>query len=289
MSTKTTALRDRIAAAATRGPLIAPGAFDGLSARLVELARFEAVYMTGFGAAASLLGGPDVGLLTATEMAGQAERLATATRLPLIADADTGYGNALNVSRTVAGYERAGVAAIQLEDQVSPKRCGHMSGKAVVSVAEMVAKLRAAADTRDDLLIIARTDAAAVEGIPAAIDRARRYRDAGADVLFVEAPETERDVEMIAAALATECPLLFNWVEGGRSPQLPMSRIAEFGFAVVLYPIGALLAATAGIRTFLAELSCAGTPPLSALPAFDEFTTLVGLPEVRDREACYAC
>src|SRR3954467_6376132 len=169
-------------------PVLAPGASDGLSARLVERAGFPAVYMTGFGASASLLGRPDVGLLSFEERAGHARRLAQAVSVPLIADADDGYGNPLNVMRTVREYAAAGVAALHIEDQVAPKRCGHMEGKEVIDAAEMVEKVRAAVEARGDgeLLIIARTDARAVEGLDAALERARRYREAGADALFRE-------------------------------------------------------------------------------------------------------
>ena len=271
---------------------MAPGAYDGLSARLVELAGFDAVYMTGFGAAASLLGKPDIGLLTGTEMADQARRIAAAVDVPVIADADTGYGNALNVERTVALYEQAGIAGIQIEDQVSPKRCGHMSGKDVVPADEMVGKLRAAVAARrdPDVVLIARTDAIAVEGLDAALARARAYREAGADVLFVEAPTEERDVERVAGELAGEMPLLFNWAEGGRTPPLALDRIAELGFAIVIYPTSTLLAATTGVRDVLASLAADGTPAgaLERLPTFDEFTGLVGLPEIRARERGYA-
>jgi 2-methylisocitrate lyase-like PEP mutase family enzyme len=273
-------------------PLVAPGAYDALSARLVQLAGFDAVYMTGFGAAASLLGKPDIGLLTGTEMADQARRIAGAVDVPVVADADTGYGNALNVERTVALYEQAGIAGIQIEDQVSPKRCGHMSGKDVVPADEMVGKLRAAVAARrdPDVVLIARTDAIAVEGVDAALARARAYRGAGADVLFVEAPTEEADVERVAGELAGEMPLLFNWAEGGRTPPLSLDRIAELGFAMVIYPTSTLLAATTGVRQVLASLAADGTPAgaLERLPSFDEFTGLVGLPEMRERERGYA-
>ena len=176
-------------------PIVAPGAYDCLSARLIEAAGFPAVYMTGFGTAASYLGRPDVGLLGMSEMVDQARRIVQAVHVPVIADADTGYGNPINVIRTVKAYEDAGVAALHLEDQVSPKRCGHMAGKQVISPAEMTAKIQAAAAGRrsEDFTIIARTDARAVEGLDAAVARARRYREAGADVIFVEAPESEGD------------------------------------------------------------------------------------------------
>ena len=270
------------------GPVVAPGAYDALSARLVEQAGFDVVYMTGFGSTASLLGRPDVGLLSGTEMVDNARRLVAAVDVPVIADADTGYGNALNVVRTVQAYEQAGVAGLHLEDQVMPKKCGHMSGKAVIGADEMVGKIRAAVAARrdPDLVLIARTDAAAVEGLDAAVARARAYADAGADLLFVEAPASEDAIEQVAEQLRGVGPLVFNWAEGGRTPPLPLARIAELGFALVLFPIGTLLAATAGIRALLATLRADGTPAaaLPGLPTFDGFTDLIGLPEIHRLE-----
>ena len=268
-------------------PLLVPGAYDALSARLVEQAGFDAVYMTGFGATASLLGMPDVGLLSGDEMVDNAGRMARAVDVPLISDADTGYGNAINVVRTVQQFERAGVAAVHLEDQVSPKRCGHMSGKSVVPVDEMVEKVRAAVAARSDpdFLLIARTDARAVEGLDGALERARAYLDAGADALFVEAPESEAEVAEVAGAFPGT-PLLFNWVERGRTPMLPLERIAELGFALVIFPVATLFSATTGMQRYLAELRSAGTP-LQALDdavGFEAFTDLVGLPEIRGFE-----
>jgi len=269
-------------------PVVAPGSYDALSARLVEQAGFDVVYMTGFGSTASLVGRPDVGLLTATEMIDNARRIVAAVDVPVIADADTGYGNAINVVRTVQAYEQAGVAGIHLEDQVMPKKCGHMSGKAVIDLGEMTGKIRAAVAARGDpdLLLIGRTDAAAVEGLDAAIARARAYADAGADMLFVEAPTSEDDIARVATQLRGVAPLLFNWAEGGRTPALPLSRIAELGFSLVLFPIGTLLAATAGIQALLATLRTDGTPlaALPGLPTFDGFTELIGLPEIRRLE-----
>jgi carboxyvinyl-carboxyphosphonate phosphorylmutase len=269
-------------------PLLAPGAYDALSARLVEQAGFDVVYMTGFGSTASLIGRPDVGLLTGTEMVDNARRIAAAVDVPVIADADTGYGNAINVLRTVQLYEQAGVAGIHLEDQVMPKKCGHMSGKLLIGADEMVGKQRAAVEARRDpaQLIIARTDAAAVHGLDEAIKRAVAYAEAGADVLFVEAPTSEADIARVAAELRGVAPLIFNWAEGGRTPPLPLDRIAELGFALVLFPIGTLLAATAGIRSLLATLRADGTPTaaMPGLPAFGEFTDLIGLPEVQELE-----
>jgi 2,3-dimethylmalate lyase len=269
-------------------PLVAPGAYDALSARLIEQAGFDAVYMTGFGTTATLLGRPDVGLLSGAEMVDNARRIVAAVDLPVIADADTGYGNAINVVRTVQLYEQAGVAGIQLEDQVMPKKCGHMSGKALIGTDEMVGKLRAAVEARrdPDLLIIARTDAVAVSGIDDAIARARAFAEAGADVLFVEAPSSVAHIERVAAELRGVAPLVFNWAEGGRTPGLSLERIGELGFSLVIYPIGTLLAATAGIRALLATLKADGVPTaaLDAVPTFSEFTDLVGLPEVQQLE-----
>jgi 2,3-dimethylmalate lyase len=183
-------------------------------------------------------------------------------------------------------YEQAGVAGIQLEDQVMPKKCGHMSGKLLIGTDEMCGKLRAAVEARrdPDRLVIARTDAVAVTGTDDAIARARAFADAGADVLFVEAPTSEADIERVATELRGVAPLVFNWAEGGRTPPLSLERITELGFSLVIYPIGTLLAATAGMRALLATLRADGVPSLGGLPAFDEFTDLVGLPEVQQLE-----
>jgi 2,3-dimethylmalate lyase len=273
-------------------PLVAPGAYDALSARLIEQAGFDAVYMTGFGTTASLIGRPDVGLLSGAEMVDNARRIVSAVDVPVIADADTGYGNAINVVRTVQLYEQAGVAGIQLEDQVMPKKCGHMSGKALIGADEMVGKIRAAVSARQDpdLVVIARTDAVAVDGLDAAIERARAFVDAGADLLFVEAPTSEDDIARVAKELSGVAPLVFNWAEGGRTPPLSLERMAELGFSLVIYPIGTLLAATAGIRSILATLKAEGTPAsaLAGVPTFEEFTDLIGLPEVQQLEQRFA-
>ena len=270
-------------------PVVAPGAYDALSARLVAQAGFDAVYMTGFGASASLLGQPDVGLLSFAEMADQARRLAEAVDVPLIADADDGYGNPINVARTVRAYEAAGVAGLHLEDQLSPKRCGHLEGKQLIAAGEMVEKVHAAVEARrsPDLIIIARTDARAVEGLDAALERARRYRDAGADVLFVEAPESEAEVAAVAQAFP-DTPLLFNAVEGGRTPLLELARLRELGFRLVLCPLTALLAATAAVQQALADLRRSGKPPDDDALSFPGFTDLIGLPEIQRLEARYA-
>ena len=269
------------------GPVLAPGAYDALSARLVARAGFPAVYMTGFGASASLLGRPDVGLLSFAEMADHARRLVQAVDVPLIADADDGYGNPLNVMRTVREYAAAGVAALHVEDQVAPKRCGHMEGKDVIDASEMVEKVRAAVEARGDALIIARTDARAVEGLDAALERARRYREAGADLLFVEAPETEAEIEAVAAAFP-DVPLVFNWVDGGKTPGVPLDALRELGFALVIYPVTTLFAAGRAIADALARIREDGTPAGLDVPAFDAFTDMLGLPAIRELEARFA-
>ncbi|MEI4273719.1 isocitrate lyase/PEP mutase family protein [Klenkia sp. LSe6-5] len=283
-------LRELLAAAQeSRRPLVAPGAYDALGARLVQQAGFDVVYMTGFGTSASLLGRPDIGLLGGAEMTDNARRMAQAVEVPLIADADTGYGNALNVVRTVREYEQAGVGGLQLEDQVSPKRCGHMSGKAVVDVEEAVAKVRAAvaARTDPDLVVIARTDVAQVEGTRAAIDRALRFADAGADVLFVEAPRTAEDVELVATELKGH-HLLFNWVEGGATEGLTMDTVAELGFSLVLFPISTLLAATRAMQTALSTLKQTSSTAGAPMGDFGGFLETIGLPGIREDEARFA-
>jgi 2,3-dimethylmalate lyase len=271
--------------------ILAPGAFDPLAARLVEEAGFPAVYMTGFGTSAALLGRPDVGLLTMTEMADSAGRIAACVDIPVIADADTGYGNPLNVIRTVGAYEAAGVAALHIEDQVAPKKCGHLDGKQVIPAAEMAAKIRAATEarTRPEFVIIARTDARAVEGLDQAIDRARQYRAAGADVLFIEAVLSEAEAAEVTRAFPG-VPLLFNWAEGGKTPPLDLATLRRLGYQLVIFPIGTLLAATAAMRRLLREIAAAGTPAavVDELPSFGEFVDFIGLPEVRAAEQRYA-
>jgi carboxyvinyl-carboxyphosphonate phosphorylmutase len=271
--------------------IVAPGAFDPLAARLVEEAGFPAVYMTGFGTSAALLGRPDVGLLTMTEMAGNAARIAACVDIPVIADADTGYGNPLNVIRTVGAFEAAGVAGIHLEDQVAPKKCGHMEGKLVIPADEMAAKIQAATEARTspDFVIIARTDARAVEGFERSLARARLYLAAGADALFIEALTSEAEVARVARAFPG-VPLLFNWAEGGKTPPVSLARLRELGYRIVIFPISTLLAATAAMRRILQEIAQAGTPAaaLGDLPSFGEFVDFIGLPEVRVAEQRYA-
>src|ERR1700738_4523528 len=249
----TTRLRQLLA-----GPnlLVAPGAFDALSARLIAQAGFSAVYMTGFGTAASCLGQPDVGLLTMSEMVARASALASVVGdLPLIADADTGYGNPINVRRTIREYERAGVAGLHIEDQVWPKKCGHMEGKQVIPMDEMAQKVRAAVDARQDpdFVIIARTDANAVNGLEDALRRGRAYREAGADVIFIEAPRSLEELQAIAQAFP-DAPLLFNWAESGKTPLLPLHEIHALGFKLVIFPVSLLFAATQTLLSLLEVL-----------------------------------
>ena len=272
---------------AGRETIVAPGAYDALTARIIEQAGFPAIYMTGFGTSASLLGRPDVGLLTMSQMVDNARRMTQAVDVPLIADADTGYGNALNVIRTVQEYELAGVSAIHIEDQITPKKCGHMENKQVIAASEMVEKIHAAIEARTspDFLIIARTDARAVEGLDSALRRARRYREAGADVLFVEAPQNEHEVARVASELA-DAPLLFNFAEGGKTPPMPLDRLRELGYRIVIFPIGALLAATTAVRKLVAEIQAHGTPAalLSEMISFQEFNQMIGLSEIQELE-----
>ncbi|HXL46242.1 MAG: carboxyvinyl-carboxyphosphonate phosphorylmutase [Candidatus Rokuibacteriota bacterium] len=232
--------------------LIVPGAYDAISAKLVQQAGFPAVYMTGYGTSASRLGLPDLGFAGLAEMVDHARNLVAVLDVPLIADADTGYGNALNVRRTVQMYEAAGVAALHIEDQVTPKRCGHLSGHQVIPRAEFTGKIRAAVEARTDpdLLVIARTDAISAVDADEALRRGEAAAKAGADVLFIEAPRDAGEVERVARAFET--PLLYNYAPGGRSPLLPFARLRELGFAIVLLPVDTLLVAVQAIRDFLA-------------------------------------
>src|SRR5690242_13303931 len=258
---------------------------------MIEQAGFPAVYMTGFGTSASLLGRPDVGLLTMSQMVDNARRIAQAVDVPVIADADTGYGNALNVIRTVQEYERAGVSAIHIEDQVMPKKCGHMENKQVIAAAEMAEKIHAAIEARrsEDFLIIARTDARAVEGLDNALRRARAYREAGADILFIEAPQNEDEVTQVARAFPN-VPLLFNWAEGGKTPPMRLEQLKELGYRIVIFPISALLTAARAVRAVLAEIKAEGTPS-RAFPdrtSFQEFNEMMGLREIQQIEKRFA-
>src|ERR1700744_1982312 len=251
--------RARLRALLGTGELIvAPGVFDGISAHLVGRMGFRAAYLTGAGTAASGFGLPDIGLVTGSEMAERAAVMAEAVGdLPLIADADTGYGAPINVVRTVRAYEKAGVAAIQLEDQTFPKRCGHLPDKEVISQAGFLAKLGAALDTRTDALIVARTDARAVLGLDAAIDRASAYAQAGADVIFVEAPRTPAEVERVAKEV--DAPLLINLVPEGLTPDGGPEYLQDLGYAIAIHPVDLFAAAAHAMIAALTELG--GTPP----------------------------
>lgn len=274
---------------ATGEVVVAAGCFDPLSARVAADAGFEVVYMTGNGTSAVRLGKPDVGLLTLTEMADQAGRIAAAVDVPLIADADTGYGNPLNVIRTVEAYERAGVAAMHLEDQVMPKKCGHLEGKQLVPAAEHAAKVRAAADARSDdgVLVIARTDAVSVEGVDSAINRARSYGEAGADILFVEGLPTEADITNVVAELG-DWPLVYAWVEG-RGPQLRPDQLADLGIRIVIFPITALLSTVANLQRTYRTLLREGTPTsmLADMASFEDYSDFMGASEAAALEEKY--
>jgi 2-methylisocitrate lyase-like PEP mutase family enzyme len=264
-----------------RRGLVVPGAYDGVSAKLVEQAGFPVVYMTGYGVSASRLGLPDMGFAGLGEMADHARNMAAAVAIPLIADADTGYGNALTVRRTVALYEAAGVAGLHLEDQQLPKRCGHLAGKVVVPAEEFAAKIRAAVEARTDpdLVIIARTDAIAVNGFDDALRRAEAAVEAGADMLFVEAPTTEEQIERVARAFDT--PLLFNYAPGGRSPLPPFSTLRELRYAIILLPVDTLFVAVRAMQAFLHQVR-EGDAVLSLADRyipFGEFNELIGVGE----------
>ena len=269
--------------------LIAPGVAECVGARLVAEQGFDALYMTGAGTTAVRLGMPDVGLLGVTEMADNAGRIAEAAGLPLIADADTGYGGPINVRRTIQCYERGGVAGVHMEDQGWPKRCGHLAGKTLIPVEEMCAKVRAAVDARSDpdFIVIARTDAIAVEGFEAALDRAKAYEEAGADALFVEAPTTMEQIETIPKKFAR--PTLYNMAMSGKTPVLPASEIEALGFGVVIYPGLSLSAAIPAIRRALAELRETGgiTASSNDMASFRDFFELMGLETVQHLESRY--
>ena len=281
----TTALRQLLAGGDV---VVAPGVYDGLSARLAGRAGFRAVYATGGGIARSM-GYPDLGLVSMTEMVARIAGIVEHADVPVIADADTGYGNALNARRAVRELERAGVAALHLEDQVFPKRCGHYSDKAVVPAAEMVQKLRAAreAATDPDLVLIARTDALAVEGLDGAIERALVYGEAGADVIFVEAPTTVAEVEAIARRVPR--PTLINMFEGGKTPLVPLARLAELGYRVVIIPSDLQRAAIRAMEDTLVAIRRDGNSRAVAgrMASFDEREAVIGTPEYLELDRRY--
>ncbi len=269
--------------------VVAPGAHDALTAKIIEQVGFSAVYMTGYGQAASHLGKPDVGLLTLTEMVARASNIVEAVNVPVIADADTGFGNAVNVMRTLREYEKAGVAAIQLEDQVAPKKCGHMTGRQVVSKEEMVGKIKAAADVRTDpdLMIIARTDARTVHGIGEALERAKAYEEAGADILFIESPESVEEMKQITTSF--KVPVLANMVEGGRTPFLPVKELQDLGYDLVIFPTASTYLVTKALTRLMTVLKETGTTA-SLIPemiTFEQFNDLIGLTKIREIENIY--
>lgn len=273
-----------------RRAIVLPGAFDALSARLIEAAGFPAIYVTGAGLANSSLGVPDIGLVTVTEVRDHVARIADAVDVPLVVDADTGFGNAINMRRTVRLLERAGASALQIEDQIFPKKCGHFSGKAVIPTDEMVQKVHAAVDARlsDDLLIIARTDARAITSLDEALDRAAAYREAGADILFVEAPQSEAELRAIGARF--DVPLVANMVEGGRTPLLSAEELADLGFSLVLFANAALRVAQRAMTKLLEELITSGTTHalLDQMATWDERQEGVGKPFYDELERKYS-
>lgn len=270
------------------GLLQAPGCFDAFSARLIEQAGFPVAYMTGFGSAASVLGMPDTGLISFAEMAGHARNIAAALKIPLIADADTGYGNAVNTYRTVHAYAQGGVAAVQIEDQVAPKKCGHTRGKQIIPLGEMVGKIRAGADARaeQDIVLVIRTDARAVAGFDEALERCLAYQEAGADVIFFEAPESEAEMETIAKRV--RAPLLVNLVEGGKTPFLPRSRLEALGFKIAIYPATLLTTVAKAMQRQLQRLARDDAfGPNADQITFEELKTLVGFPDYYALEERY--
>jgi 2-methylisocitrate lyase-like PEP mutase family enzyme len=274
-------LRSRLA----RKPIaVAPGVYDPFTALVATQAGFTMLYVSGAAIAYTRLGRPDIGLVSMTEVADTLALIRDRVQVHLIVDADTGYGNALNVVRTVREFERAGANAIQLEDQDFPKRCGHLDGKALIPAAEMCGKIRAALDARRsrDTLIIARTDAVAVEGFDRAIERAAMYCEAGADMLFVEAPKTRDDLSRMVTALGTTLPLMANMVEGGKTPPLPAAELEAFGFALVIFPGGIVRALGQMADDYYGSLAAHGTtePFRARMLDFDGLNALIGTPEM---------
>ena len=271
------------------GPLVLPGCSDALTARLAAQAGFEAIYATGAGIANALLGLPDVGLTTMTEIVEQVGRITSTVDVPVVADLDTGFGNGLNVRRAVAEIERAGAAGAQIEDQVFPKRCGHFDGKEVVSLAEMLARVRAALDARRDpaFVVVARTDALAVEGFEAAVERGRAFAAAGADLVFVEAPISLDELAALPGLIPA--PLVVNMVEGGRTPLLGAAELGAMGYRVVLFANTALRAGALAVRDALVELRATGDSRglVDRLLSWEDRQALVGWPELEALEMRY--
>ncbi|TCZ65438.1 isocitrate lyase/PEP mutase family protein [Roseicella aquatilis] len=279
-------LKDAFAA---RRFVVAPGIFDMISAKVADGMGFACLYVTGFGTVASHLGVADAGIATYTDMVGRVGQMARGCRTPVIADADTGYGGLLNVRHTVMGYEAAGVSGIQLEDQEMPKKCGHTPGRRVIPAEEMALKIRVAAEARrdPDFLIVARTDARTTLGLEEAIRRGRMYAEAGADIIFIESPESEAEMQAIGRAI--DKPLLANMVEGGRTPILPARRLQEIGYAMAIYPAIGFLAAAAALEKAYAHLKEAGdSTAIGESYGFRRMTELMGFPEVWDFESRWA-
>jgi len=282
---KAQVLRERLA----KGEFIlVPGIYDGISARVADSMGFPALYMTGYGATASALGLPDAGLATYSEMVGRAEMICSITHTPLIADADTGYGGLINVQRTVRGYEAAGVAAIQIEDQEMPKKCGHTPGRRVVPAEDMVLKIKAAVDARRhaETMIVARTDARTAHGLDEALRRAKLYEAAGADIIFVESPESEAELEKIGREV--EKPLLANMVEFGKTPRVEAARLRQWGFDLAIYPGLGFSVAAEAMRQAWEHLKQAGTSTGMNVPQFRDMHELMGFAEVWDFEKRWA-
>ncbi|MCF3630309.1 isocitrate lyase/PEP mutase family protein [Thalassospiraceae bacterium LMO-SO8] len=269
--------------------LIAPGVFDMISAKVADSLGFDVLYMTGYGVVASHLGLPDAGIATYTDMVGRVRQIAEGTKTPLIADGDTGYGGLLNLEHTVRGYERAGATAIQLEDQEFPKKCGHMLGRNVVPLEDMLAKIRVARDTRDsaEFLIIARTDSRTTLGLDEALRRADAFAEAGADVLFVESPESEEEMRTICDRF--DLPLLANMVEGGRTPVLSRDDLQSLGYKIALFPGSGFLAAGQALKAVYTDLKETGSTAGSKVDfyPFAEFSQLMGFGRVYDFEQKY--
>lgn len=267
-----------------KGPIVAPGIYDALTGSIAADAGFEALYLSGAAIAYTKLGRPDIGLVSMTEVAQVIELVRQRVETPLIVDADNGYGNALNVQRTVRTFERAGASAIQLEDQTLPKRCGHLHDKTLISATEMAGKVKAAVDARhsEETLIVARTDAVAVEGFERAIERASLYADAGADVLFVEAPRSLDQMEAICKALGGRLPLLVNMVEGGDTPLMTTAQLGALGYSIVIFPGGIARAIARTAQDYYRSLFANGTnqPFADRMFQFNELNDLIGTPEM---------
>ena len=271
---------------------VAPGIYDALSGLLVEQAGFSTAYLSGASLAYTRFGRPDIGLIGMREVADTVTVIRERIDIELVVDGDTGYGNALNVMRTVKEFERAGASAIQLEDQDLPKRCGHLNGKTLVPASEMVGKLKAAVDTRvdQDTLIIARTDAIAVEGFECALERAEKYLEAGADVLFVEAPENRDQMEKMNLQFSGRVPLLANMVEGGKTPISGADDLEELGYSIVIFPGGTVRAVSFAMQEYLGQLKKTGSTDLWRNRMFDfgGFNDLIGTPEMLAKGERYA-